>query len=97
MSDTSDSPEEEAQKRVAWYSVVVAAWVEIRMERDRSLLMLSAGGARTPGYAADRRRLAIAWGTPASRASKASSSSLSRRGQPRGSPALGGFLTTSVP
>jgi len=32
------------QKEVAFYSAVVNAWVQTRMERDRSLLALSSGG-----------------------------------------------------
>lgn len=32
------------EKDVAYYSTLVTAWVETRMELDKSLIMLSAGG-----------------------------------------------------
>jgi len=32
------------EKEVAYYSALISAWIEARMERDKSLIMLSAGG-----------------------------------------------------
>jgi hypothetical protein len=34
----------ELERDLAWYSAAVAGWIESRMERDRSLISLSAGG-----------------------------------------------------
>ena len=40
----TDDSAEQSQKRIAFYTEIVGAWIETRMERDRAILTLSAAG-----------------------------------------------------
>jgi hypothetical protein len=44
MAEDQETPEERRDKRVAYYAALVEAWLGTRMEKDRTLLALSAGG-----------------------------------------------------
>src|SRR3990172_5718237 len=48
MAEDQETPEERRDKRVAYYAALVEAWLGTRMEKDRTLLALSAGGLGLP-------------------------------------------------